>query len=272
MVSLVGYSPLYSSTLDLLQALRTSILAARNDKGGRDHLQAQIEECSELTGTFHRDYLSLLLNIADMKADEVGLQLDSAAHSRFETTQQFMRDGVGILTRAINAVDFTRVIRSDGVTVQAYWERENSETTDSSARKIMVDALRRCRRDSIGLTETNTGHFNVCQIYVGTARAGDDGIASRECFALNISELLDAKPSVAPRGRIGTQENPLVSSGSSADILTSTFVLLESVLDLNKLAAENGIELIDGVITEDRKSGREIRVTDEAKFPIGLFG
>lgn len=267
MVSLVGYKALFPNTLAFLQTMHARIFAALNEECGTQKLDALIRSCIESTGTFNRDYLSLLLKVQEGISTLVGVYVPDDQQRTYEALREEMNEALGTFARNAGGLPFTKFIKSDAIAVQAYWQEESGICSDPVSRKINYSLLRDCRSSDFALGEKPNGEFAVYMTYAGRVRTNDTGVKSRECFALNISDILDAGN--------GGKPNPYESSGMTRSLVVHSNRLLASILKMNSFAKALGIDLIDGEYerAESRKtSGAQIRTTDELKYPIGLFG
>lgn len=267
MVSLVGYKALFPNTLAFLQTMHARIFTGLNEECGTHKLDALIRSCIESTGTFNRDYLSLLLKVHDDIGKLVGVNVPDDQQRTYEALREEMNDALSTFAKHAGDLPFTKFIKSDAIAVQAYWQEESGICSDPVSRKINYSLLRECRASDFALGENSNGEFAVYMTYAGRVRANDTGVKSRECFALNISDILDASN--------GGKPNPYESSGMTRSLVIHSNRLLASILKINSFAKALGIDLIDGEYerAESRKtSGAQIRTTDELKYPIGLFG
>ncbi len=267
MVSLVGYETLFPNTLAFLQTMHGRIFAALNGECDTHKLDALIRSCIESTGTFNRDYLGLLLKVHEDIQTLVGINVPEDRWLTYEFLRDGMNDALRTFAKNAGGLPFTKFIKSDAITVQAYWQEESGDCSDPVSRKINYSLLRECRASDFALGENSNGEFAVYMTYAGRVRANDAGVRSRECFALNISDILDAGN--------GDKPNPYENSGMTRSLVIHSNKLLSSILKMNSFAKELGIDLIDGEYeqTKSRKtSGAQIRTTDELKYPIGLFG
>lgn len=267
MVSLVGYEALFPNTLAFLQTMHARIFAALNEDLGLIKLDALIRSCIESTGTFNRDYLSLLLKVQEDISTLVGVYVPDDQQRTYEALREEMNEALDTFARNAGNLQFAKFLKSDAIAVQAYWQEESGICSDPVSRKVNYSLLRGCRASDFALGEKPNGEFAVYMTYAGKVRANDVGVKSRECFALNISDILDTSNEGKP--------NPYEVSGVIKSLVIHSNRLLASILKMNSFAKALGIDLIDGEYEQAKSrktSGAQIRTTDELKYPIGLFG
>lgn len=262
MVSLKGYESLNHSAASLLSSLHSSISAAKTDNRNQPVLSAEIAEYSGLTGRFYSDLLTILMQGVD-EAFQMGDAIPGWVIANIE-------NGIEQMTKQIHTVDFIRHMRSDSISAMHFWQMPDGNYTEAEPRKIMFDLLRQYRKDSMALID-GADRPRACLIHK-KGRSSDSGEA-KECIALDIGELLDATPTTRMKKPL---PNPLVLSGEALGIVLSTGQLIAALLDLHDFTLKAGKPLFAGLpgatTVEPKKPQPKIRATDEAKFPIGLFG
>ncbi|SUE95856.1 Uncharacterised protein [Ectopseudomonas mendocina] len=264
MVSFGGY--IDQSTFDFFVSLKSKISSSKVDRKGRDSLFELISDLSK--HGFIREYASNLL----IAYEEIGT---SVSELPLEDARQLLE----ILDRAKEGYDevYSWVIKNamkltsgDSVEINQVWiDDHDEEVSEATVRKLAKDKL---LQDYRGKCLSIVDHPEGPEI--GLSLIGrptmDESTGKMVRNMVTYLFARDMATSKMVRGINVKRVDHVVN------FVQSTEALLEALMTGAAVCRANGIEIFDGMESAEepaREAGHsEIRVTEEAKYPIGLFG
>lgn len=264
MVSFGGY--IGETTFDFLVSLSSKISSSKASKSAQDDLFSLI---SELSGHgFVREYASNLL----IAYEEIGGCIPELAVeevTRLLATLEDAKEGYEqVYSWATkNAM---RVAPGDSIEANETWiDDADEQVAESSVRRFAKDKL---LQDYRGKCLSLVDHPEGPEIGLSLIgpRTRDEATGQ---MVRNMVTYLFARDMARPRMVRGINVR---RADQVVAFVQSTEVLLKALLAGAEICKANGIEIFDGVQPAEepaKGAGRsEIRVTEEAKYPIGLFG
>lgn len=271
MLSLVGYEGVVENPLDLLKTIHASInrSATRADWAPLAMSHAQLlEACSDQTGRFFTDYLRFLMEAYEAIGDTLLTLVPDDEKHEFFTLVETLNTLNERLADRMKVGQLLSSLRVDSVEVLSYWvDHQGDQIGDVTLRNIMRDRLLQTS-EAVGMTFIQRAGMEVAGVvFASKFRASDDGQRCREEYVIDIGGLLDSKSGRKSKYRSMHNWNP------HAMLINTTLPMLEGVVTAIEMFHKRGIELLKGSMPEKLPTSRaEIKVTENAKYEIGLFG
>lgn len=264
MVSFGGY--IGETTFDFLVSLSSEISSSKVNRKAQEDLFSLISELSE--HGLVREYASNLL----IAYEEIGTSVPELpledARKLLEILDDAKKGYDELYSWAIK--NSMRLTSGDSVEANQTWIDEAGEpVADSSVRRVAKDKLLQDYRGKcLSLVEHPEGPEIGLSLIGRPSRDEATGKMVRNMVTYLFAR--DMATSKMIRGINIRRTDQVVN------FFQSTEVLLKALMAGAAVCQANGIEIFDGMKPVEepaRKAGRsEIRVTEEAKYPIGLFG